>query len=214
MKTIMRESEIRRALNRIAHEIIEKNKGTKNLALIGIKRRGDFIARRVAEQIKKTEGKKIPIGALDITLYRDDLQLVSEAPIIEGTDIPFDVAKRTIILIDDVLYTGRTIRAAIEEILDFGRPRAIQVAVLVDRGHRELPIHADFVGKKVPTAKKEIVDIYIKEIDGDDRVVIHYYRKTKDKAKKHKEKSRIRLQREPKPKIKQLTMTGFKKDKS
>lgn len=214
MKTIMGESEIRRALVRITHEIIEKNRGIKNLVLIGIKRRGDFIARRIAGRIEKSAGKKILIGALDITLYRDDLQLVSETPIIESTDIPFDLSKKMIILVDDVLYTGRTIRAAIEEILDFGRPKAIQLAVLVDRGHRELPIQADFVGKKVPTAKSEIVDVHIKELDEEDCVVIHHNKKAKKKAKKRKQKSRIRLKKEPKPKVKQLTLTHMKDDES
>ena len=183
MKTIMEESEIRRALARIVHEIIERNKGTKNLALIGIKRRGDHIARRIAERIEKSEGKKIPVGALDITLYRDDLQLVAETPILEGTDIAFDISKKTVILVDDVLYTGRTIRAAIEELLDFGRPTAIQLAVLIDRGHRELPIQADFVGKRVPTAKAEIVDLHIKEVDGADRVLILSHRRTRGQRK-------------------------------
>jgi len=210
MKTIMEESDIRRALIRIAHEIIEKNKGIKNLALIGIKRRGDFIARRIAKKIKESEGAKVPIGALDITLYRDDLQLVAEAPIIHGTDISFDVNKKVIVLVDDVLYTGRTIRAAIEEILDFGRPKAIQLAVLIDRGHRELPIQADFVGKKIPTAKNEIIDVHVKELDGDDCLIIHRYREKKPKVKKAKKKPRITLQREPKPKIKQLTMEDLK----
>lgn len=209
----MGESDIRRALVRIAHEIIEKNRGIKNLGLIGIKRRGDFIARRIAERIKNSEGVNIPIGALDITLYRDDLQLVSEAPIIEGTDIPFNINKKLIILVDDVLYTGRTIRAAIEEILDFGRPKAIQLAVLIDRGNREVPIQADFIGKKVPTAKKEIVDVYIKEIDGKDSVCLHLYRKGKDKRRKPKRKSRIKLLKGPKQKVKQLTIADMGKDK-
>jgi pyrimidine operon attenuation protein/uracil phosphoribosyltransferase len=212
MKTIMGKSEIRRALVRIVHEIIEKNKGIKNLALIGIKRRGDFIARRLADIVKETERKKIPLGALDITLYRDDLQLVSETPIIEGTDIPFDVSKKIIILVDDVLYTGRTIRAAIEEILDFGRPKAIQLAVLLDRGHRELPIQADFVGKRVPTAKREIVDVHIEELDDEDCVFIHYYRYRKKKAEGKKRK--ISAREEIKPKIKQLTITDIKGNKS
>jgi pyrimidine operon attenuation protein/uracil phosphoribosyltransferase len=173
----MAEPEIRRALVRIAHEIIEKNKGTKNLVLIGIKRRGDYIARRLADLIKSSEGKKVPLGALDITLYRDDLQLVSETPIIESTEISFDLSKKTIVLVDDVLYTGRTIRAAMEEIFNFGRPTAIQLAVLIDRGHRELPIQADFTGKKVPTAKNEIVDVHIKELDGEECVLIQQYKK-------------------------------------
>jgi pyrimidine operon attenuation protein/uracil phosphoribosyltransferase len=213
MKTIMGESDIRRALVRIAHEIIEKNRGSKKLCLIGIKRRGDFIARRLAERIQQSEGVKIPIGALDITLYRDDLQLVSETPIIEGTDISFNINKKIIILVDDVLYTGRTIRAAIEEILDFGRPKAIQLAVLLDRGHRELPIQADFIGKKVPTEKNEIVDVFIKELDGKESVVVHYYKKEKAKKKKRRKKSRIKLLKEAKPKVEQLTMSDIKKDK-
>jgi len=209
----MSESDIRRALVRITHEIIEKNQGIKNIGLIGIKRRGDFIAHRIAQRIQESEGRKVPIGALDITLYRDDLQLVSDAPIIEGTDISYNINKKIIILVDDVLYTGRTIRAAIEEILDFGRPRAIQLAVLVDRGHRELPIQADFIGKKIATAKNEIVDVHIKEFDGKDNVVIHYYKKGKEKPPKPA-KARIKLQKEPKPKIKQLTMTDMDKNKS
>jgi pyrimidine operon attenuation protein/uracil phosphoribosyltransferase len=172
MKTIMKQAEIQRALLRIIHEIIEKNHGSRNLALIGIKRRGDCIAQRMVRLIKQHEGRTVPIGALDITLYRDDLQLVAETPIIESTDIPFDINKKTIILVDDVLYTGRTIRAAMEELFNFGRPKAIQLAVLVDRGLRELPIQADYVGKHVPTAKNEIVDVLILEIDGEDCVLI------------------------------------------
>ncbi len=207
----MSESEIRRALVRIVHEIIEKNKGIKDLALVGIKRRGDFIACRIAERIKKSEGKKIPIGALDITLYRDDLQLVSEAPIIEGTDISFDISEKIIVLVDDVLYTGRTIRAAIEELLDFGRPKAIQLAVLVDRGHRELPIQADFVGKRVPTSKNEIVDVQIKEFDGKDCVFIHHLKVPKDMSKKAKGKQ---SEKETKRKVEQLTIDELKANKS
>ena len=214
MKTIMSESDIRRALVRITHEIIEKNQGIKNIGLIGIKRRGDLIAHRIAERIQESEGRKIPIGAIDITLYRDDLQLVSEAPIIEGTDITYNINKKIIVLIDDVLYTGRTIRAAIEEILDFGRPKMIQLAVLVDRGNRELPIQADFIGKKVPTAKDEIVDVHIKELDGKDSVVLHYYKKTKARLQKTKLKSRIKIPDEPKPRIRQLTITDLDENKS
>lgn len=211
----MEESDIRRALIRIVHEIIEHNKGIKNLALIGIKRRGDFIARRIADKIKTSEGLNVPLGAVDITLYRDDLQLVSEAPIIEGTDINFDINRKTIVLVDDVLYTGRTIRAAIEEILDFGRPKAIQLAVLIDRGHRELPIQADFVGKKVPAAKNEIVDVHIKELDGEDCVLIHYEKKVVQKMGKKKEHgSRIKLQRTPKQKVKQLRIDNPEEDES
>lgn len=208
----MTESDIRRALVRIVHEIIEKNKGTKNLVLIGIKRRGDFIARRLAERVEKSEGKKIPIGALDITLYRDDLQLVSETPIIESTDIGFDLSKKTIVLVDDVLYTGRTIRAAMEEIFNFGRPKVIELAVLIDRGHRELPIQADFIGKRVPTAKREIVDVYIKEIDEKDSVLIHSHRLKKSSTEKRKSKSRIKLKAEPRPKVRQLTIKDLKEE--
>lgn len=207
MKTIMEEPDIRRALVRITHEIIERNKGIRNLVFIGIKRRGDFIARRIAGRIKESEGIKMPMGALDITLYRDDLQLVSETPIIEGTDITFDINKRIVILVDDVLFTGRTVRAAIEELLDFGRPKAIQLAVLIDRGHRELPIQADYVGKKVPTAKEEIVDVDIKELDGEDRVFIHQ-KDSKKKRIKAKLKTRIKMAKETYPKMKQLTITG------
>ncbi len=192
MKIVMKRSEIRRALLRIIHEILEKNKGIRNLVFIGIKRRGDYVARRLADMIKEYEGKRIPLGALDITLYRDDLQLVSETPIIESTDIPFDISGKTIVLVDDVLYTGRTIRAAMEELFNFGRPKAIQLAVLVDRGHRELPIQADFVGKSIPTAKDEIVDVHIEELDNEDCVTIQQYRKRSRKRKEETEKNTVK----------------------
>lgn len=197
----MAEPDIRRALTRITHEIIEKNQGVKNLVFIGIKRRGDFIAQRIVEKLKESERLKIPIGAVDITLYRDDLQLVSETPIIEGTDITFDINNRIVILVDDVLFTGRTTRAAIEEILDFGRPKAIQLVALIDRGHRELPIQADYVGKKISSAKEEIVDVHIKEFDGVDRVVIHKKRGKRDL------KTPIKIVKAAPQKIKQLTLT-------
>ncbi len=206
MKKVVRESEIKRALTRIAHEIIEKNNGIKDIILIGIKRRGDYIARRLLDNIKLTEKKKIPIGALDITLYRDDLQLASDMPIIESTDIPFDVTNKIVVLVDDVLYTGRTIRAAIEEILDFGRPRAIQLAVLVDRGHRELPIQADYVGRIMPAARNEIVDVLIRELDGEDCIIIRDQRKTKKTIKNRT--NRIGLKREPAPTARQLKIGG------
>lgn len=189
---------------RIAHEIIERNKGIRNLIFIGIKRRGDVIARRLVEKIKASEGVKIPIGALDITLYRDDLQLVSETPIIEGTDFNFDINNKIIILVDDVLFSGRTVRAAIDEILDFGRPKSIQLAVLVDRGHRELPIQADYVGKKIASARDEIVDVLLKEVDNDECVVIH--QKNYRKAKKITPKTRIKIARAAGIKVKQLTI--------
>lgn len=204
MKIILDHTDIKRIITRIAREIVERNKGTKNLALIGIKRRGDIIAQRIGAEIAECEKTRIPIGAVDITLYRDDLQLVSETPIIEGTDINFDVNNMVIVLVDDVLYTGRTIRAALEEILDFGRPNAIQLAVFIDRGHRELPIQADYVGKKITTSKKEIVDVYVKELDGQDLVFIHQ----RAKIKKIKiKRGRIKMSGPQKPKIKQLTIT-------
>jgi len=163
---------IRRALTRIAHEIIERNKGVEEVALIGIRRRGVPLAERLAKRIKEIEGKDIPIGVLDITLYRDDLTTITQQPVIHRTDISFAVDNKTLVLVDDVLFTGRTIRAALDAIIDLGRPNSIQLAVLVDRGHRELPIRADYVGKNVPTSKKEIISVYLTEIDNDDKVVI------------------------------------------
>lgn len=169
---LMRESEIKRTLVRIAHEIVEKNKGVSNLALIGIRTRGVFLAKRLAQEIVKIEKKKIPVGILDITLYRDDLSLVARQPLVLKTEIPFDVSRKKIVLVDDVLYTGRTIRAAMDAIVDLGRPRVVQLAVLIDRGHRELPIRADFIGKNIPTSKKEVVKVKLKEVDGEDKVGI------------------------------------------
>jgi len=169
---VMGENEIRRTLVRIAHEIVEKNKGVSNLALIGIRTRGVFLAKRLAREIFKIEKKEIPVGTLDITLYRDDLSLVARQPLVLKTEIPFDVSQKKIVLIDDVLYTGRTIRAAMDAIVDLGRPQVIQLAVLIDRGHRELPIRADFIGKNIPTSKKEIVKVRLNEVDGEDKVGI------------------------------------------
>jgi len=169
---IMDEKAINRALTRIAHEIIERNKGIENVALIGIQRRGVPLARRLAEKIKEYEGKDIPVGVLDITLYRDDLSMLSEHPVINGTDIPFTVNGKILVMVDDVLYTGRTARAAMDALIDLGRPAAIQFAVLVDRGHRELPIRADFVGKNVPTSRNEVINVHVVEIDKENKVVI------------------------------------------
>ncbi|MFZ7103142.1 MAG: bifunctional pyr operon transcriptional regulator/uracil phosphoribosyltransferase PyrR [Peptococcaceae bacterium] len=169
---IMDEDALNRSLTRIAHEIIEKNKGIEKLVLVGIRRRGVPLARRLAQKIKKIEGVEVNVGKLDITLYRDDLTTSSDQPVVHGTDIPFGIAGKKVVLIDDVLYTGRTVRAALDAIIDLGRPYAIQLAVLVDRGHRELPIRADFVGKNIPTSRKEIILVKLQEIDESDEVVL------------------------------------------
>ncbi len=166
------EEEMRRAILRISHEIVERNKGVGNLALVGIRRRGVPLAERIREAISGMEGQEVPIGVLDITLYRDDLATISPQPVVNSTELPFNVEETTIVLVDDVLYTGRTIRAALEAIMDYGRPRSIQLAVLVDRGHRELPIRADYVGKNVPTSSREVVKVLLREEDEEDGIVI------------------------------------------
>ncbi|MDD5129772.1 MAG: bifunctional pyr operon transcriptional regulator/uracil phosphoribosyltransferase PyrR [Candidatus Omnitrophica bacterium] len=163
---------IGRVIMRIAHEIIERNKGGAGLCVIGIRNRGVYIAQRIAACIKQIEGMDVATGALDITLYRDDLALATGQPLVRKTEIDFDINDKNLILVDDVLYTGRTIRAALDALIDFGRPKSIQLAVLVDRGHRELPIRADFVGKNIPTSKKESVEVYLNESDGSDEVLI------------------------------------------
>lgn len=163
---------IARAITRIAHEILEKNKSTEALCLIGIRNRGVFLAERLADRIKNIEGTGVLTGALDITLYRDDLALVSGQPLVRKTEIDFDINGKNLVLVDDVLYTGRTIRAALDALIDFGRPRSIQLAVLVDRGHRELPIRADYAGKNIPTSKDESVEVRLEETEGVDEVVI------------------------------------------
>lgn len=160
-----------RALTRIAHEILEANKGLGDIAIVGIMTRGADMANRLAERLERIEGTAVPVGNLDISFYRDDVA-IRLSPEVHTTDIPYEVEGRTIVLVDDVLYTGRTIRAALDAIMDFGRPSAIQLAVLVDRGHRELPIRADFVGKNVPTARRERVRVQLVEHDGRDAVVI------------------------------------------
>jgi len=169
---LMEKEEINRSLSRIAHEIIEKNKGTKNLALIGIRTRGVPLTRRIASKIKETENSEITVGILDITLYRDDFSKIAQNPVVKKTNIPFDIEDKKIVLIDDVLYTGRTIRSALDALIDFGRPQFIQLAVLIDRGHRELPIRPDFVGKNIPTPKNEVIDVRVQEIDGEDKVLL------------------------------------------
>ncbi len=168
----MDEKTIDRAVTRTAHEILERNKGTENLALLGIRTRGVPLAQRIQGKIKEIEGVDLPLGILDITLYRDDLSTIAKLPIVNGTQIDFDVNDKKLVLIDDVLYTGRTVRAALDAIVDIGRPSAIQLMVLVDRGHRELPIRADYVGKNVPTSKKEIIKVNLKEVDGENSVLI------------------------------------------
>lgn len=171
-KKLMDETAIKRTITRIAHEIIESNKGVENVALIGIRRRGGPLAQRLAEQIEEIEGIKVPVGILDITLYRDDLTTLSAQPLVHRTEVFFDVNDLNIVLVDDVLYTGRTARAALDAIIDLGRPRCIQLAVLIDRGHRELPIKADYVGKNIPTSQKEVIAVLLEEIDGSDEVLI------------------------------------------
>ena len=171
-RQIMTADEIRRATVRLSHEIVEKQAGTDGLALVGIQRRGVPLARRIAGAIEEHEGVTVPVGALDITFYRDDLSLVAQQPVVKGTDLPFDLNGLTVVLVDDVLYTGRTIRAAMDALVDFGRPQAIRLAVLVDRGHRELPIRADHVGKNVPTSREELVRVHLLEVDGEDGVDI------------------------------------------
>jgi len=169
---ILDKEAIARALMRIAHEILEKNKGTADLCLIGIRNRGAYLAQRLSDCIEKIDQIKVPVGVLDITLYRDDLTLISQQPVVHKTEISFDINEKKVVLVDDVLYTGRTIRAALDALIDFGRPKAIQLAVLIDRGHRELPIRADFAGKNIPTAQNETVEVRLVETDGVDEVAI------------------------------------------
>jgi pyrimidine operon attenuation protein/uracil phosphoribosyltransferase len=174
MPVVMDADRIGRTLTRIAHEIVERNKGVDNLALVGVRTRGVHIARRLARSLKDISGDDVPTGALDITLYRDDLmrQAVGPQPLVRRTEIPFSIDDRRILLVDDVLYTGRTVRAALDALIDFGRPSAIQLIVLVDRGHRELPIKADYVGKNLPTSSDESVQVRLLETDGQDEVVL------------------------------------------
>jgi len=163
---------LRRLITRIAHEIIERNGGAENVVLVGIRRRGYPLAQRIAAKIREFESVEVPVGALDITLYRDDLQMIAHQPVVSATEISFDIDEKVVILVDDVLFTGRTVRAALDELIDFGRPRAIQLAVIVDRGHREIPIRADFVGKNVPTSKREVIMVAVTEVDGHDGVAL------------------------------------------
>lgn len=172
-KNVIMDSEaIRRALVRIAHEIIEKNKGVEDVVVVGIRTRGVPLAQRIAAEINAIENCEMTVGMLDITLYRDDLSTLGYNPVVHGTDINFDLSGKHVVLVDDVLYTGRTIRAALDAVIDMGRPKTIQLAVLVDRGHKELPIRADYVGKNVPTSQKETIEVVLNEIDGTDEVYI------------------------------------------
>ncbi|WP_425807947.1 bifunctional pyr operon transcriptional regulator/uracil phosphoribosyltransferase PyrR [Desulfitobacterium sp. Sab5] len=169
---IMDADGIRRAITRIAHEIVEKNKGTDHVVLIGIRRRGVPLAERIQKQIEEFEGVKLPLGILDITLYRDDLTTIDVQPVVHQSEVPFSVQGKIVVLVDDVLYTGRTARAALDATMDLGRPEKIQLAVLVDRGHRELPIRADYVGKNLPTSSREIVSVCLQEIDLTEEVLL------------------------------------------
>ena len=171
-KEIIDKDDIRRALTRISHEIIEKNEGTEDLVIIGVRSRGVPMAERLAKRISEFENVEVPTGILDITLYRDDLSQVSNQPIIHQTEISFDITDKKVVLTDDVLYTGRTVRAALDALIDLGRPKSIQLAILVDRGHRELPIRPDYVGKNLPTSQSEVVSVNFKEIDGEDNVLL------------------------------------------
>jgi pyrimidine operon attenuation protein / uracil phosphoribosyltransferase len=172
---VLDEQAIRRALTRIAHEIIERNKGIEGCILVGIRTRGIYLANRLAERIQQIEGKEIAVGELDITLYRDDLttKTANQEPLVKGSDIPYVITNQKVILVDDVLYTGRTVRAALDALVDIGRPSSVQLAVLVDRGHRELPVRADYVGKNIPTSSSEKIVVELTEVDQNDRVSIH-----------------------------------------
>jgi len=171
-RVVMDAGDIARALTRIAHEIVERNKGVKYLALVGIRTGGVYLAHRLVKRIQNIEGVQVPIGELDITLYRDDLALLKNQPVLRKTTVPFDLADKMVVLVDDVLFTGRTIRAAMDGLMDLGRPGEIQLAVLVDRGHRQLPIKANYIGKNLPTSREEKVQVLLEEGGEDDRVVI------------------------------------------
>jgi pyrimidine operon attenuation protein/uracil phosphoribosyltransferase len=171
-RLVMEAGDIARALTRIAHEVLERNKGVKDLALVGIRTGGVHLAHRLARRVQEIEGVSVPIGELDITLYRDDLSLRKEQPVLRKTSVPFDVSDKIVVLVDDVLFTGRTIRAAMDGLIDLGRPAEIQLAVLVDRGHRQLPIKANYIGKNLPTSREENVQVLLEEQGEDDRVVI------------------------------------------
>jgi pyrimidine operon attenuation protein/uracil phosphoribosyltransferase len=171
-KEILDSYDVNRAIRRMAHEIIEKNKGMQNLCLVGIQKGGVTLARRLASQIESIEGGVIEVGALDITFYRDDIHTKEEQPVVKRTDISYPIDNKTVVLVDDVLFTGRSIRAAMDALIDFGRPAYIQLAVLIDRGHRELPIRADYAGKNIPTSSGDLVEVYLEDDNGKDKVVL------------------------------------------
>lgn len=170
---VMDENSVRRSMARITHEIIEKNKGTDDILLLGIRRRGEPLARMLAENVKRFEGSELPVGYVDISMYRDDLSEKNTIPVTKNDNIPFDVSGKKVIIVDDVIYTGRTARAAIEAVFDKGRPKEIQLAVLIDRGHRELPIRPDYVGKNLPTSRNEVVSVQVEEFDGATGVALY-----------------------------------------
>jgi pyrimidine operon attenuation protein/uracil phosphoribosyltransferase len=169
---VMTAEDMERALRRMSSEIAEKNHGVENIVIIGIQRRGVYLAGRLREMMRGSEGVKLPLGELDITLYRDDITLLSDQPVVHSTSVPFDLNGKKVILVDDVLFTGRTIRAALEALGDIGRPACVQLLILIDRGHRELPIQPDYLGKAVPTSQQETVEVRVKELDGNDEAVI------------------------------------------
>lgn len=180
---VMDAEQVRRSVTRISHEILERNRGASKIAVVGIRTRGEYLASRIVQQILEIENQTIPMGVVDITLYRDDISHSAEQPLVRGTSLPFNVDKVSVVLIDDVLFTGRTVRAALDAIIDFGRPHSVQLAVLCDRGHRELPIRADYVGKSISTAKHEVVEVMLRERDGVDAVYVHESRKAKPQVK-------------------------------
>jgi len=172
MAKLMDKDEIRRSLLRLSHQILEKNREIEDLVVVGIHRRGVTLAERISKMIEEIKGKKLPTGTLDITLYRDDLTRIAYQPVVRNTNILFPIDDKKVILVDDVLYTGRTVRAAIDALIDFGRPKKIELVVLIDRGHRQLPIRADYVGKNIPTSPEEMVEVRVEELDGTDEVLI------------------------------------------
>ncbi len=208
---IMSKADMFRTLKRLAHEIIEQSNGAKNLVILGIQRRGVPIGRILKEEIDSSENLKVPFGILDITLYRDDLSTIGNAPMVNATNIPFNLNGKDVILVDDVLYTGRTIRAALDEIMDFGRPASIQVAVLIDRGHRELPIMGNYIGRKIPTASNEIIEVKLKEVDKKYGVFIIVRDEKTSSAKPARKKSKTQARSKAKKPVRTKVKKAAKK---